>query len=55
MRRLRQNSDENCTIGMSAMIMFITAILLAAIIHYYWLTEGIVDSQYRRGCKTRCR
>lgn len=48
MRRLRQNSDENCTIGMSAMIMFITAILLAAIISFtiIRLTEGIAqDSQ----------
>ena len=48
MRRLRKNSDENCTIGMSAMVLFITTILLAAIISFtiIRLTEGIgQDSQ----------
>ena len=48
MRRLRNNSDENCTIGMSAMVLFITTILLAAIISFtiIRLTEEIgQDSQ----------
>jgi len=48
MRRLRKNSDENCTIGMSAMVLFITTILLAAIISFtiIRLTEEIgQDSQ----------
>ena len=48
MRRLRNNSDENCTIGISAMVLFITTILLAAIISFtiIRLTEGIgQDSQ----------
>ena len=43
MRRLRNNSDEDCTIGMSAMVMFICSILLAAIISFtiIRLTEEI--------------
>lgn len=43
MRRLRNNSDEDCTIGMSAMVMFISSILLAAIISFtiIRLTEEI--------------
>jgi len=43
MRRLRNNSDEDCTIGMSAMVMFISTILLAAIISFtiIRLTEEI--------------
>jgi len=48
MRRLRNNSDENCTIGMSAMVLFISTILLAAIISFtiIRLTEEIgQDSQ----------
>ena len=48
MRRLRKNSDENCTIGMSAMVLFISTILLAAIISFtiIRLTEEIgQDSQ----------
>ena len=43
MRRLRNNSDEDCTIGMSAMVMFISTILLAALISFtiIRLTEEI--------------
>ena len=45
MRRLRQTNDDDCTIGISAMVMFITSVLLAAIISFtiIRLTEGIAQ------------
>ena len=45
MRRLRQTNDDDCTIGISAMVMFITSVMLAALISFtiIRLTEGIAQ------------